>query len=321
MMETAVTGPAVTRDDIDAAARRIAGYVRVTPVLELARGELGGDFVPLLKLEFLQHSGTFKARGAFNNLLSRPVGPAGVTAVSGGNHGAGVAFAAARLGHRARIYVPASAPPAKVALIRRLGADAVVGGTDITQIFGACDAYAAETGALQVHPFGTPETIAGQGTMAREWQQQSALDTVLIAVGGGGLISGAAAWLTGQGVRLVGVEPEGARALHAALAAGAPVDVVNTSIASDSLGAPHVAPLAFALCARGVDHVALVTDADIVLAQQTLWRDFRIATEPGGATAFAALQSGAYRPGPGERVGILMCGSNVDLLKLREIAG
>ena len=314
------TARPVSRSDIDAAAGRIAGHVRVTPVLELPRGALGGDWVPVLKLEFMQHAGSFKSRGAFNNLLSRAVTPAGVSAASGGNHGAAVAYAASRLGHKARIFVPEISPPAKVEAIRRFGAEVVIGGAQYDDAQRACDGYVAESGALKIHPFSATQTIAGQGTLAREWEEQSSVDCALIAVGGGGLISGAAAWWAGHSTRVIGVEPEGSRALQAALEAGGPVDVSVKSVAADSLGARNVGQLVYDVCRHDVDHVALVPDNAITLAQKTLWRDFRIASEAGGAAAFAAILCGAYKPAAGERVGILLCGGNIDLARLAEIA-
>ncbi len=303
----------ISRDMISAASQRIAPFVRKTPVLELPRGALGGDWVPILKLEFLQHAGSFKARGAFNNLLSRPIGRAGVAAASGGNHGAAVAYAAQVLGYPARVFVPAISAPAKVAAIRHFGADVIIGGARYDDAQAACDAYVSETGALKVHPFAGEETIAGQGSVAREWPGH--LDSVLVAAGGGGLISGIARWWAGK-VRIVGVEPEGSCALHAALAAGGPVTVEVNSVAADSLGARNVGPLVYQICKDRVDHVALVADDAILAAQRQLWRDFRIAVEPGGAAALAAVMSGVYVPHPGERVGILLCGANVDLEKI-----
>lgn len=310
----------VSRADIDAAAARIEGHVRVTPVLELPRGALGGDWIPVLKLELLQHAGSFKSRGAFNSLTSLAVPPAGVSAASGGNHGAAVAFAARKLGHKARIFVPEISPAAKVNTIRRFGADVVIGGAQYDDAQAACDTYVAASGALKIHPFSATATIAGQGTLAREWEQQAKVDCALIAVGGGGLISGAAAWWSGQPTRVIGVEPEGSRALQAALMAGGPTEVTVKSLAADSLGARNVGQLVHDVCTGNVDHVALVPDEAITLAQKTLWQDFRIASEPGGAAAFAAILCGAYVPKPGERVGILLCGGNVDLGKLMEIA-
>ncbi len=303
----------ISRDMILGAAARIAPFVRKTPVIELPRGALGGDWVPIFKLEFLQHAGSFKTRGAFNNLLSRPVGPAGVAAASGGNHGAAVAYAARVLGYPARIFVPEISAPAKVAAIRRFGAEVVVDGARYDDAQAACDDFVAKTGALKVHPFAAEETIAGQGTVAREWPGH--LDSVLVAAGGGGLISGVALWWAGK-TRVVGVEPEGSCALHAALAAGGPVTVDVNSVAADSLGARNVGPLVYGVCKDRVDHVALVADAAITAAQKQLWQDFRMAVEPGGAAALAAVMSGAYVPGTGERVGILLCGANVDLEKI-----
>jgi threonine dehydratase len=307
---------AVTRADIEAAAARVRKHVRATPVLELPRGALGGDWVPVFKLEYLQHAGSFKPRGAFNNLLSQTVGAAGVAAASGGNHGAAVAYAAQRLGHKARIFVPEIAAPAKVAAIRRFGADVVIGGARFDDAQAACDAYVAESGALKVHPFASDMTIAGQGTLAREWEGQTTpMDTVLIAAGGGGLIAGVASWW-GSAVRVVGVEPAGSCALHAALAAGGPVTVDVNSVAADSLGAKNVGDVVFAHCKDTVDRVELVADAAITHAQKWLWQEMRIATEPGGAAALAAVLSGVYPPKSGERVGILLCGANVDLERL-----
>lgn len=310
----------IDRAAIEAAHARILGHIRRTPVLGLPPGALGHDGPVSLKLELLQHSGSFKARGAFNTLLG-PVPAAGVAAASGGNHGAAVAFAARSLGHRARIFVPEIASPAKIAAIRSFGAEIVIGGARYADAQEACDRFVAQSGALRVHPFAAQATIAGQGTVAREWDEQEAqLDTVLVAVGGGGLVAGMAAWWRGTGVGVVGVEPAGSRALHAALEAGGPVDVKVHSVAADSLGARNVGDLVHGLCRESVDRVVLVEDDAIVSAQARLWRDFRLATEPGGAAALAALLSGAYRPGAGERVGVLICGGNVDLTTLAALA-
>jgi threonine dehydratase len=310
----------VTREAIRSAHRRIAPHVRRTPVWDPAPGAFGYDGPVSLKLEFLQHAGSFKARGAFNTLLAIPIGQAGVAAASGGNHGAAVAYAAKRLGVKARIFVPEISSPAKVAVIRSHGAGVVIGGARYADAQEACDRYVAETGALRVHPFAAEATVVGQGTVALEWEEDGPrLDTVLVAVGGGGLIAGIANWWAG-GVKVVGVEPAGSRALHAALEAGGPADVEVDSVAADSLGARNVGELVYGLCRDTVDHVALVTDEAILAAQARLWRDWRIPTEPGGAAALAALTSGAYRPAEGERVGVLLCGANVDLSKLAETA-
>lgn len=311
----------VSRPMIEEAARRIAGHARVTPVMRLGPGALGSEADVSLKLECLQHAGSFKTRGAFNNLLSLDVPAAGVSAASGGNHGAAVAYAAMQRGVKATIFVPEISPAAKIETIKRFGAEVVVGGAQYDDAQAACDRFVAETGALKIHPFAASETIAGQGTLGREWDSQEPdLDTVLVAVGGGGLISGIASWFAGSRVKVVGVEPAGSRALQAALEAKGPVEVSVASVAADSLGARNVGPLVYACCKDAVDHVALVADEAITEAQKVLWRDFRLAVEPGGAAAFGALIGGAYRPARGERLGVLVCGANVDLAKLAVIA-
>lgn len=294
---------------IEAAAQRIAGHVQVTPVLE-ARG-FGLDVPVQMKLEQMQHTGSFKPRGAFNTLLSGPVPAAGLVAASGGNHGAAVAYAARALGHRARIFVPEMAGPSKIALIRDIGADLTVVPGEYANALEAARAYEAETGAMQIHAYDAPETVAGQGTVLREWEAQGlSADTVLIAVGGGGLIAGALGWL--QGARkVVAVEPETSCALNAALAAGAPVDVQVSGIAANALGARRIGGICFDLARRfGVESVT-VPDAAIARAQKMLWRERRVLVEPAGATALAALISGAYRPEPGESVAVLVCGANI----------
>jgi threonine dehydratase len=303
----------VTRTDIDAAAARIRPHIRRTPVMDIAPHVQ-------VKLEFLQHGGSFKPRGAFNTLLSHKIPKAGVAAASGGNHGLAVALAAKSLGVPATIFVPEIASPAKIAGIRATGADLRIGGARYNDALAACEAFIADTGALSVHAYDALETIAGQGTVAREWDSQceTPLDTVLVAVGGGGLIAGMAAWWDGR-VKVIGVEPEGSRALHAAMAAGALVDVDVNSVAADSLGARRVGTHVLAIAQTSVDRVVLVADTAITAAQQALWRDFRIAAEPGGAAAYGALLSGVYRPAPGERVGVLLCGANVDLATLDKL--
>jgi threonine dehydratase len=308
----------ISRAEIEAAHARIAPHIRRTPVWTLPKA-FGHDGPVSLKLEFLQHAGSFKTRGAFNTLLSNTVPAAGVAAASGGNHGAAVAYAARQLGVKARIFVPEISSPAKIAVIRSHGAEVVIGGARYADAQEACDLYVATSGALRVHPFGAESTIIGQGTVGLEWEQDTpALDTVLVAVGGGGLISGIASWWAGR-VKVVGVEPEGSRALHAALQAGKPVDVDVDSVAADSLGARNTGDLVYSICSRTIDHVALVTDEAIRDAQRMLWRDWRLATEPGGAAALAALASGAYKPRSGERIGVLLCGANVELNRLAEL--
>ncbi|MGR3545652.1 MAG: serine/threonine dehydratase [Roseovarius sp.] len=292
---------------ISEAGARIAAHVRRTPVMQV---ELGGVSIAL-KLEQMQHTGSFKARGAFNTLLQAAVPEAGIVAASGGNHGAAVAYAAARLGHRARIYVPEIAGPSKIALIRAQGADLQV----VPGAYAEAAARAAEwrvaTGAMEVHPYDAEATVAGQGTVMAEWEDQGLdADTVLIAVGGGGLIAGALGWL-GARRRVVAVEPETSCALHAALAAGAPVDVEVSGVAANALGARRIGEICLGLAqAQGVQSV-LVRDAAILEAQAILWREVRQLVEPAGATALAALLSGAYRPAPGERVAVLICGGNI----------
>jgi threonine dehydratase len=306
----------MTPSEIRSAHARIRGHIRRTPILETASPVVGAAPISL-KLECLQYSGSFKARGAFHNLLTRPALAAGCATASGGNHGAAVAFAAQKLGIRAHIFVPEIATPAKIAKIKAYGAEAIIGGGSYAEAQERCDQYVAESGALLVHPYDAVETIAGQGTLALEWEEDlerlglRKLDTVLIAVGGGGLIAGAAAWFAGR-VKVVGVEPDGSRALHAALEANAPVDVSVKSIAADSLGAKRVGELNFKIARRFVSSVVLVTDSAITHAQRRLWADVSVIAEPGGAAAFAAIASGAYRPEQDERVGVLVCGANAD---------
>ena len=305
-----LTSPA----DIERAEARIRPFIRRTPVMDYAVDVT-------LKLEYLQHGGSFKPRGAFNALLSQPIPKAGVAAASGGNHGIAVALAAKAQEVPATIFVPEIAAPAKIAAIRAAGADIRIGGARYSDALAACDSFIADSGAVSIHAYDSAATIAGQGTVALEWDTQSdaGLDTVLVAVGGGGLIAGMAAWWRGS-VRVIGVEPQGSCALHAALAAGVPIDVEVNSIAADSLGAKRVGVQPFAIAQQWVEAVALVPDAAIAAAQLKLWADLRIATEPGGATALAALLSGAYRPAAGERVGVLVCGANVDLAALASTA-
>lgn len=302
----------ITPDDIRSAHDRIRGHIRLTPILRPGAGSFGLPLDLCLKLELLQHTGSFKPRGAFNNLLSRAVPAAGVAAASGGNHGAAVAYAASVLGHRAKIFVPEVSSPAKIARIRDAGADLVVSGARYDDALALCDAYVAETGALSVHAFDSDETHAGQGTVGLEWEADAPdLDTVLVAVGGGGLIAGIAAWYAGR-VKVVAVEPETSCALKAALAAGRPVDVDVAGVAVDSLGARNVGRRVFDVASRFVSEAVVVPDDAILEARRRLWRDVRLVAEPGGATALAAVIAGAYVPAEGERVGVLVCGSNTD---------
>ncbi|MDE4304662.1 threonine/serine dehydratase [Phaeobacter gallaeciensis] len=295
--------------DIAAAAERIRDHVQVTPVLQTKGFDL--DRPIELKLEHMQHTGSFKARGAFNTLLSCDVPDAGIVAASGGNHGAAVAYAASKLGHRARIYVPEMAGPAKISLIRDTGADLQVVPGAYANALELAQAYEQETGAMQVHAYDAPGTVAGQGTCFAEWQDQGLeADTVVVAVGGGGLIAGALAWFNGS-KKVVAVEPHTSCALNAALAAGAPIDVEVSGVAANALGAKLIGSICYDLAqARGVTSVT-VPDEAITRAQHALWRERRILTEPAGATALAALMSGAYQPDPGERVAVLVCGGNI----------
>jgi len=292
----------VNRARIAEIEKRIRPYVRRTPVIET-------DGLTL-KLELLQHSGSFKARGAFANLLTREVPPAGVVAASGGNHGAAVAYAAQKLGQTARIYVPTVSSPAKIERIRSYGADLVVTGERYADALAASEKWAAESGAVQVHAFDQEPALLGQGTVGLELEEQAPqLDTLLVAVGGGGLIGGIAAWYEKR-IRLVGVEPRLAPTLNNALQAGRPVDSPAGGIAADSLAPKRVGELMFPLAQKYVERVVLVEDDAIRAAQRALWESLRIASEPGGAAAYAALLSGQYRPGKTERVGVLVCGGN-----------
>lgn len=295
--------------EITAAAERIRPHVQQTPVMR-TRG-FGLDFPVELKLEHMQHTGSFKARGAFNTLLSLPVPAAGLVAASGGNHGAAAAYAAHQLGHKARIYVPEMAGPAKISLIERTGADLQVVPGAYANALEQAQQYEAETGAMQVHAYDAPATVAGQGSCFAEWQQQGLeADTLLIAVGGGGLIGGALAWF--QGARkIVAVEPETSCALHAALAAREPVDVEVSGVAANALGAKRIGNICYELAAaQGITSLT-VPDSAITDAQTALWRERRILVEPAGATALAALMCEAYRPAAGERVSVLICGGNI----------
>ena len=301
----------IDSESIDRTYQLIRPYIRRTPVIEVDGSDFGLDGVRLaLKLELLQHAGSFKPRGAFANLLMRDVPEAGVVAASGGNHGAAVAFAAMKLGKPVRIFVPRVASPAKIARIRGYGAELVVTGERYAEALEASQAWAAQSGALAIHAYDRVETMLGQGSVGLEFEEQApGLDTLLVAVGGGGLIGGVAAWYSGR-VRLIGVEPEAAPTLTRALEAGHPVDAEAGGIAADSLAPKRVGELMFPLAQTFVDRVLLVSDDAIVHAQQQLWNILRVAAEPGGAAALAALLSGRYEPKPGERVGVLVCGGN-----------
>ena len=303
--------PAVTvePDDIRAAAERIAGRVRRTPVLEL--GEMHGASV-VAKLELLQHTGSFKPRGAFNKLLSSEVPPAGVIAASGGNFGSAVAYAAREVGVPAEIFIPSTSPQTKIDRVRAHGARVTIVEGYFAEANEALAARAEETGALMMHPFDQPEVIAGQGTLGIEIEEQVPdVDVILMGVGGGGPLAGIAAWC-GDRVRVVGVEPEGCASMTAALAAGEPVVVPVGGLASDSLGAARVGDHTFPIVRDRVERMVLVTEDQIRDAQGALWEDVRMIVEPGGAAAFAALRSGAYPLSPGDRVCVVLSGGNCD---------
>jgi len=301
---------AIGRREIAEVREVIRPYVRVTPVVEVRGGDFGiEDVAIVLKLELLQHSGSFKARGAFTNLLTRKIPSVGVVAASGGNHGAAVAYAAMRLGVPAKIFVPTVSSPAKVARIRAYGADLAIVGDRYADALAASEAWIERTAALPVHAYDQIETLLGQGTLGMEFAEQVTVDTVLVSVGGGGLLGGVAAWFAGA-VTVVGVEPESAPTLTRALEAGRPVDAPAGGIAADSLGPRRVGELMFPVARAHVARVALVSDDAIRRAQDALWSAVRIVAEPGGAAAFAGLLSGAYTPAAGERVGVVVCGGN-----------
>jgi threonine dehydratase len=306
-----MTEKTITRDRIEETYGRIRSWIRETPVLEVDGADFGLSLSPVsLKLESLQHSGSFKARGAFANLLNRRLPRAGVVAASGGNHGAAVAYAAMKLGVAAKIFVPEISSPAKMERIRSYGADLIVAGESYADALGASESWAAQSGALTVHAFDQMETLLGQGTIGLELEARAShLDSLLVAIGGGGLIAGIAAWYAGT-IRIIGVEPEVAPTLTRALEAGKPVDAEAGGIAADSLAPRRVGELVFPLAKKFVSEVVLVSDDEIRKAQDALWRVLRIVAEPGGAAAFAALFSGRYRPEPEERVGVLVSGGN-----------
>ena len=301
----------VDRATVEKTYETIRPHLRLTPVVEVTGADLGLAAFPLtLKLESLQHSGSFNARGAFANLLLRTLPAAGVVAASGGNHGAAVAYAAMRLGVPARIFVPTVSSPAKIARIRGYGAGLVVGGDRYADALAASETWARESGALPVHAFDQLETLLGQATVGLELErQQPRLDTLLVPVGGGGLIGGIAAWCAGR-MKVIGVEPEAAPTLFEALRAGRPVDAPAGGIAADSLAPRRVGEAMFPIARAHVERVALVSDDAIRDGQASLWESLRVVAEPGGAAGVAALLAGAYAPVAGERVGVVISGGN-----------
>lgn len=301
-----------TRSAILAAADRLAGHIRHTPILRLAAGDLGPFGAVTLKLELLQHTGSFKPRGAFNHLLTAERRPERVIAASGGNHGAAVAYAARALGIGAEIFVPEATPETKVARIASYGALVARGGAAYADALAASRARGGETGAVEVHAYDHEAVLAGQGTVGLEFEADAPdLTHVLVATGGGGLIGGIAVWYAGR-TKVISVEPAACPTLRDALRAGMPVDVAVGGLAADSLGARRVGSLMFPIARDLIADVVLVGDDAIAAAQGLLWERLRLIAEPGGATALAALLSGAFIPPPDARVGVLVCGGNTD---------
>ena len=305
----------ITREQIHATERVIRPHIRRTPILEVNGAEFGLDSIKIVfKLELFQHGGSFKARGAFTNMLTREVPAAGVVAASGGNHGVAVAFAAMKLGKPATIFVPSVASKSKLDRIRGYGAELIISGDRYAESLEASEAWTAQSGALSIHAYEGTETLLGQGTLGLELEEQDPqLDSVLVAVGGGGLIGGVAAWYRNS-VKVVAVEPIEAPTLNRALSAGRPVDSPAGGIAADSLAPRQVGQQMFPLAQQFVQQSLLISDDEILEAQKTLWDSVRIVAEPGGAAAFAGLLSGRYKPEPGERVGVIVCGGNTETL-------
>jgi len=313
MTTDATAAPTIDRDTIAAARRRIAGDVRRTPLWRLPGAALGIDVAELwLKLEHLQIGGSFKARGMFNRMRSLPIPAAGVVIASGGNAGIAVAAAARALGVPCEVFLPELASPAKRQALAALGATVVVQGAAYADALAACLQRQRQSGALLMHAYDQPEVVAGAGTLALEIEDEAGLpDRVLVSVGGGGLVAGIAAWFAGR-TRVEALEPRGSPTLHAAMAAGEPVDVAVSGLAADALGARRIGSIAWPICRQFVAGAHLVDDAPIVAAQRLLWRQLRLAVEPAAALPLAALQSGLIRPARNERVALILCGANFD---------
>ena len=308
----------ISRARIQATERVIRPHIRRTPILEVDGAEFGLDSIRIIfKLELFQHSGSFKARGAFTNILTRAVPAAGVVAASGGNHGAAVAFAAMKLRKPATIFVPSVASPTKLDRIRSYGAELVIAGDRYAESLEASEAWTTQSGALPIHAYEGDETLLGQGTLGMELEEQAPnLDSLLVAVGGGGLIGGVASWYQ-DSIKLIAVEPFAAPTLERALSAGHPVDSPAGGIAADSLAPKQVGQQIFPIAQKYVREVVLVSDEEIVEAQKRLWESLRVVAEPGGAAAFAALLSRRYKTEPGERVGVIVCGGNTDAVNFK----
>jgi threonine dehydratase len=302
----------ISRSDVEAAWARIRPHVRRTPVIELPPGVFGNATPLALKLESLQVSGSFKGRGAFHKLLASTVPQAGIVAASGGNHGAAAAYAARALGHKAEIFVPTIASPAKVARLKSYGAVVHQVGAVYAAARALSEKRAAETGALMVPAYDDPVVFAGAGSLALEFAEQARFDTLLVAVGGGGLIAGCAV-AVGDTVKIVAVETEGTPTLYEARRAGRPVEVKISGIAADALGASRIGAPNFEIAQKLVRGSLLVTDEAVRAAQRALWKELRVVAEPSGATGLAALMAGVYKPAPGERVATLVCGANTEL--------
>jgi threonine dehydratase len=307
----ATSNPLIDPTQIAAVYARIREHIRKTPILAIQGNDLGlGAFPLVLKLELFQHTGSFKARGALTNLMTRDIPPAGVVAASGGNHGVAVAFAAQKFNVPARIFVPSVASPAKRQRIEQYGANLMIAGDRYADALEASKLWQEKSGAMPIHAFDQVETLLGQGTVGLEFEEQAPdLDTLLVAVGGGGLIGGIAAWYQGK-IKIIGIEPEAAPTLTKALEAGRPVDAEAGGIAADSLAPRRVGELMFPVAQKFVDRVLLVSDEEIRIAQEQLWRTARVAAEPGGAASLAALTARKYIPAKSERVGVLICGGN-----------
>jgi threonine dehydratase len=302
----------ITRSAIAAAAARLSPHVRHTPIVAIDGESLSCQFPVKLKLELLQHTGSFKPRGAFNRLLSAEIPTAGIITASGGNHGAAVAYASRAVGAAAEIFVPANTPATKVNRIAGYGARVVKGGEAYADALAASRVRQRETGALEVHAYDHADVLAGQGTVGREFEMDAPdLTHILIATGGGGLIGGVAAWYSGS-AQVISVEPEGCPTLYGALRAGRPVECSVSGLAADALGARQVGEQMFPIAQAFVADALLVPDEAIAAAQRWLWEQLRLIAEPGGATALAALLCGRFVPPRGARVGVVVCGGNTD---------
>ena len=308
----------ISREQIQQTEKVIRPHIRRTPILEVDGADFGLDSITIVfKLELFQHAGSFKARGAFTNILTREVPAVGVVAASGGNHGVAVAFAAMKLRKPATIFVPSVAATTKLDRIRSYGAELVITGDRYAESLEASEAWTSKSGALPIHAYEGDQTLSGQGTLGLELEQQDAkLDSLLVAVGGGGLIGGVASWYQDR-VRMIAVEPFTAPTLERALSAGRPVDAPAGGIAADSLAPRQVGQQMFPIAEKYVREVVLVSDEEIVEAQKKLWQTVRVVAEPGGAAAFAGLLSGRYKPQPGERVGVIVCGGNTSAVEFK----